>query len=85
MFRARAVESQVFMFGCAPARDEQGHYVSYANSIAVHPWGNVLGCAGTDEGILRAEVSKAEADSVREQLPLMNARRTDVYTLEKTK
>lgn len=85
MFRARAVESQVYMFGCAPARDEHGRYVSYANSLAVHPWGNVLDCAGADEGILRVEVSKDETDSVREQLPLMSARRTDVYSLEKTK
>ena len=83
MFRSRAVESQVYTLGCAPARDEAGSYVSYANSIVVHPWGNVLARAGAEECILRAEITKAEADSVREQLPLLSARRADMYTLER--
>ena len=34
---------QIYMLGCAPARDEQGFYVSYSNSIVVSPWGEVLG------------------------------------------
>ena len=83
MFRSRAVESQVYTLGCAPARDEQGSYVSYANSIIVHPWGNVLARAGAEECILRAEISAYEAASIREQLPLLSARRTDMYALER--
>ena len=83
MFRSRAVESQVYTLGCAPARDEQGSYVSYANSIIVHPWGNVLERAGAEERIISADISAAEAESIREQLPLLSARRTDVYTLER--
>ena len=81
MFRSRAVESQVYALGCAPARDEHGSYVSYSNSIIVHPWGNVLARAGAEECILRAEISREEVESVRSQLPLMSARRTDMYTL----
>lgn len=84
MFRSRAVESQVYTLGCAPARDEQGSYVSYSNSIIVHPWGNVIARAGAEETILYAELSRGEVDSVRRQLPLMSARRTDMYRLERT-
>ena len=83
MFRSRAVESQVYALGCAPARDEHGSYVSYANSIIVHPWGNVIERAGAGETILFAELLKSEADSVREQLPLLSARRADMYRLER--
>lgn len=82
MFRSRAVESQVYALGCAPARDEHGSYVSYANSIIVHPWGNVIARADAEECILRAEITRDEVESIREQLPLMSARRTDMYTLE---
>ena len=60
-----------------------GSYVSYSNSIIVHPWGNVLARAGAEECILRAEITREEVDSIRGQLPLMSARRTDMYTLER--
>ena len=81
-FRGRAVESQLYTLGCAPARDVNGSYVSYANSIVVHPWGNVIARAGAEETILYADICPEEAASVREQLPLLSARRTDVYTLD---
>ena len=74
MFRSRAVESQVYTLGCAPA---------YSNSIIVHPWGKVIERADAEECILRAEITREEAEAIREQLPLMSARRTDMYTLER--
>lgn len=39
LFRQRAVDNQCFTVGVSPARDEQGSYVAYGNSIAVDPWG----------------------------------------------
>lgn len=42
LFRQRAVDNQCFTVGVSPARDEQGSYVAYGNSIAVDPWGAVL-------------------------------------------
>ena len=42
-FRQRAVDSQLFTVGVSPARDQKGVYVAYGNSMAVSPWGTVLG------------------------------------------
>ena len=81
MFRARAVDNQIYTLGCAPARDVHGSYVSWGHSIAVHPWGDVIAHAEERECILHAEIEPAEVQSVRRQLPLMSARRTDVYAL----
>lgn len=69
LFRARAVDEQAFTFGCAPARNEKSSYVSYANSIAVSPWGRVIGSAGTGETILTVEAERSEALAVRRQIP----------------
>ena len=80
-FRARALDNQIYMLGCAPARDEQGFYVSYSNSIVVSPWGEVLARAGASEEIVYAELEPERVESVRRQLPLMSARRPDMYTL----
>lgn len=78
-FRMRAVDNQLFTVGAAPARNEQGCYVSYAHSIVCSPWGKVLAQAGTDPELLVAELDLSENERVRAQLPLLSARRPDVY------
>ena len=80
LFKARAVDNQVFMFGCSPARDPEGPYVSYGHSIAVSPWGEVIGQAEDKPQILMTEIDLREVEEVREQLPLLSARRTDLYS-----
>lgn len=78
-FRMRAVDNQLFTVGAAPARDEQGCYVSYAHSIVCSPWGTVLAQAGEEPELLTAEIDLSEIGRVRAQLPLLSARRPDVY------
>ena len=82
MFRQRAVDNQVYTLGAAPARDVNGPYVSYGNSIVCSPWGKVLARAGAEPEILYADLDMDEVAKVREQLPLLSARRTDLYRLE---
>ena len=81
LFRQRAVDNQCFTLGCAPARDESGSYVSYGNSIAVDPWGTVLCRADEKETILYADLDLARVKAVRQQLPILSARRTDLYEI----
>lgn len=83
LFRGRAVENQIFTCGCAPARDEHGSYISYGNSIISSPWGDVLGRADAEETIILADLDLASIESTRAQLPLMSARRTDIYSIKK--
>ena len=71
LFRARAVDDQFFTFGCAPARDVEAGYVSYANSIAVDPWGRILARAGVDEEILLIDADLDECERVRAQIPVL--------------
>lgn len=80
MFRQRAVDNQVFTMGVAPARCERAEYVSYANSILVDPWGEVIARAGIDEEIVVAEVDLKRCESIRGQLPIRSARRNDLYS-----
>lgn len=83
MFRSRAIDNQIFTIGCAPARDENGPYISYGNSIAVDPWGKVLARADAQEEVLTVELDLPEVERVRAQLPLMPARREDLYVLNR--
>ena len=79
LFRQRAVDNQVFTIGVSPARDEQGSYVAYGNSIVVDPWGTILCRAGSEPEILYAELDFDRLAAVRAQLPILSARRTDLY------
>ncbi|MDP3058452.1 MAG: carbon-nitrogen hydrolase family protein [bacterium] len=79
-FRARAVDNQVFTIGVAPARVEGAGYVSYGHSLVCDPWGTVLHDSGPYEGSHVVEIDLAKNMRVRKQLPIMSARRTDLYT-----
>lgn len=78
-FRMRAVDNQLFTLGCAPARDPQACYISYAHSVACSPWGEILARAGTGAETLLVDLDFTENERVRSQLPLLSARRTDIY------
>lgn len=82
MFRQRAVDNQLFTVGAAPARS-YGGYVSYGNSMVVSPWGEVLWRAGAEPAVEVVAVDLSQVESVRRQLPLLSARRTDLYDLHK--
>ena len=82
LFRARALDNQCFLAGCAPARDETAGYVSYAHSLVCDPWGRVQAQAGAAPELLICDIDLAQADAVRAQIPVLRARRTDLYQLK---
>lgn len=82
-FRARALDNQVFMAGCSQARQSEG-YISYGNSIITSPWGEVFGKMDEKEGMLIQDIDLDRVEAVREQLPLIKQRRTDIYSLKKS-
>jgi len=75
LFRARAADNQVFMAGVSSALDWQATYHSYAHSIAVSPWGDVLAQLGTrpENHIVSFDLSRLAA--VRQQMPLASHRK----------
>lgn len=81
MHRQRAVDNQCFVAAAAPARDESAAYVSYGNSMVVDPFGTVLCRAGAEEELLCIDIDLKRIGEVRRQLPILSARRTDLYEL----
>lgn len=82
LFRQRAVDNQCFTVGVSPARNESASYVAYGNSIAVDPWGTVLCRAGGEEATLYADLDFDRLRAIRAQLPILSARRTDLYEVQ---
>ncbi|MEA4815423.1 MAG: carbon-nitrogen hydrolase family protein [Lachnospiraceae bacterium] len=82
--RQRAIDAQLYTIAAAPARDDNGEYVSYGNSMITDPWGKVVFRAGAYEETGLVDLDMALVDKIRKQLPLLSARRTDVYRVERT-
>ena len=80
-FRQRAIENQVYMIGTADAQNPEAGYLSYGHSIITDPWGRVLMQMDESEGWNVTEIDLDYVEEVRQRLPLLSARRTDVYDL----
>ncbi len=79
LFRTRAVDNQLFVAAASPARNIGSSYQAWGHSMIVDPWGTVIGQAGSDETILYADLDLDMIGRVRQQLPLLRHRRTDLY------
>lgn len=79
MFRGRAVDNQCFVAGTSSARDVDASYVAWGHTLLVSPWGEVIDEMEGEEGYIIHEIDLDEADKIRFQLPLLSARREDVY------
>lgn len=77
--RMRAIDNQIFMVACSPARNNKSSYVSYAHSMVVDPIGDVILDLGIDEKIDYVDIDLKRIDDVREQLPLIKNSRRDMY------
>ena len=80
-FRSRAVDNQIYMIGCAPMRDPAAGYTSWGHSLCTDPWGRVTGMLDEKEGILFSELDLDYVKRIREELPILSARRADLYEL----
>ncbi|KAJ7489966.1 carbon-nitrogen hydrolase [Mycena galericulata] len=77
--RARAVDNQVFMAMCSPARDLTAGYHAWGHSMVVDPMANILVEAADAEDIIYTDIDPALLQSARAGIPVTVQRRFDVY------
>lgn len=56
--QGRAVDNQVYVATCSPARDEGAGYVAWGHSMVVGPWGDILTEAEEKEAVVYADIGK---------------------------
>ncbi|PIN23999.1 Carbon-nitrogen hydrolase [Handroanthus impetiginosus] len=79
--RARAVDNQLYVATCSPARDAAAGYVAWGHSTLVGPFGELLATTEHDEAIIIAEIDYSQIELRRTNLPLEKQRRGDLYQL----
>ena len=82
LFKSRALDNQVYAIGVAPALDMDASYNSFGHSIAVNPWGEVIEELDYEEGLKIVEIDLDEIKRIREEIPILKNRRTDLYEIK---
>jgi predicted amidohydrolase len=69
LLRARAIENGAFVLAPAQGGSHAGGRKTYGHSLIVGPWGEVLAEAGTDPGVIVADIDPALALEARTRIP----------------
>jgi omega-amidase len=77
--RGRAVDNEIYVGLCSPARDMGADYHAWGHSMIVDPNAEVLQRLDEKEGIITAELNGDRIDEVRKGIPVYQQRRFDVY------
>ncbi len=76
LLRARAIESQCYVFAPAQYGHHHGRRYSYGHSLVADPWGEIIVEAGEDEAVLFAQIDPDRVHQVRTELPSLQHRRS---------
>ncbi|MCL4128345.1 UNVERIFIED_CONTAM: hypothetical protein GTU68_030824 [Idotea baltica] len=83
--RARAIDNQLYVATCSPARDTSASYIAWGHSSIVNPWGKVIGTTEDKEDIVYSEIDLSYLEQVRTMIPLRDQRRKDMYEITERK
>jgi predicted amidohydrolase len=72
LLRARAIENGCFVFAAAQGGCHANGRTTYGHSIVISPWGEILAEAGTEPGVIVADIDAAEVDRVRARIPSLD-------------
>lgn len=76
LLRARAIENGCYVFAPAQTGVHPNDRKTYGHALIIDPWGSVLADAGTDAGVIMAEIDPARVAEVRGNVPSLRHDRT---------
>jgi predicted amidohydrolase len=71
LVRARAIETGAFVFAAAQGGRHENGRETYGHSLVVSPWGDVLAEAGTEPGVIVADIDPAQVALARSRIPAL--------------
>ncbi|KAF8951481.1 hypothetical protein BGZ46_003954 [Entomortierella lignicola] len=77
--RARAVDNQMYVAACSPARDLTASYHAWGHSTIVGPAGDVIQQTDEKQSIIYADLDLSVMADFRQSIPLTTQRRFDLY------
>ncbi len=84
LIQARAIENECFIAAC----DETGEKyngMSHGNSMIIDPYGRIISCLDKEEGIITSDIDLDMVKKARSEIPSVDNRRNDIYSLSSDK
>ena len=79
LVRARAIENGSFVLAAAQGGMHENGRETFGRSLAVDPWGRIIGEGGAEPGVIMVEIDPAEVTAARAKVPsLQHGRRFDI-------
>jgi predicted amidohydrolase len=75
LLRARAIETQCYLFAPAQHGHHHGRRRSYGHSMIIDPWGEVVSELADGDGVVLADIDPERVCQVRSELPSLQHRR----------
>jgi predicted amidohydrolase len=76
LVRARAIETGSFVIAAAQGGHHEDGRDTYGHSMIVDPWGKILAEAGTEPGVILADIDPADSALARSRIPALANERT---------
>jgi predicted amidohydrolase len=76
LLKARAIESQCFVFAAAQAGRHEHGRETFGHSLVISPWGQVLAEGGVHPSVIFADVELGTVEDVRTRVPSLGHDRT---------
>jgi predicted amidohydrolase len=76
LLRARAIENGAFVMAPAQGGMHANGRATYGHSLIIAPWGETLAEAGTEPGVIVADIDPAAVTSARSRVPSLQHDRT---------
>ena len=74
LVRARAIENGCFVLAAAQTGRHESGRETYGHSLIVSPWGEVLAEAGSQVGVVVADIDPGEVEKARQRIPSLTPR-----------
>jgi len=72
LLRARAIETGCFVFAPAQTGTHAGDRKTFGHALIIDPWGEVMADAGTEPGVILADIDPAQVALARAKIPALN-------------
>ena len=71
LLRARAIETGCFVIAAAQCGSHPGNRQTYGHSLIIAPWGEIVAEAGTEPGVVTADIDLALVEKARGRIPAL--------------
>ncbi|KGG12312.1 Omega amidase Nit2 [Prochlorococcus sp. MIT 0601] len=79
LLQARAIENTAYVVAPAQTGEHYRRRQSHGHAMIIDPWGTVLADAGVQEGAAIAPVDNSRVKSIREQMPSIKHRKSELF------